>query len=441
MNEIISNNKDIMETIQNIYKNAQPEDLRKLIAKHLMPTIEEKKKFAEIPTPVSLVDEMLEKIPSVFWTKPKTVLEPCCGKGNFVIGIFDKLYEGMKEHKSNKVERCELIVTNCLYYGDITDLNVFTTTELLKCHIKSKTGQEEINYEFNSYVGDTLDEKFTNAFKIKKFDAVIGNPPYNKSKDGVLKGGYGGRSLWDKFVEKALEGQMVENGYLLYVHPPSWRKPEHYLWKKMSSKQILYIKSYSEQESSKIFGCATTVDYYLLKNTKVYEETEFYGQDKRTSLLDLRKWGFLPSGCIDEIKKILGKNEVIYSSSIYDTRKKYISTVENVEYMLPVVHSMTQKNGVGFVYSKEDKGQFNVPKVILSLGRHQYPYNDWKGEYGMSNVCFGLHIGSKEDGDNIVKAINSEKFKEIVKYTKWSTFQTDWRMFKGFKQDFWKEFV
>lgn len=58
---------------------------------------------------------------------------------------------------------------------------------------------------------------------------MIGNPPYNESKDGVLKGGYGGRSLWDKFVEKALEGQMVENGYLLYVHPPSWRKPEHYL--------------------------------------------------------------------------------------------------------------------------------------------------------------------------------------------------------------------
>jgi hypothetical protein len=85
MSEIISINKDIMETIQNIYKNAQPEDLRKLIAKHLMPTIEEMKKNAEIPTPVSLVDEMLEKIPVDFWSKPKTVLEPCCGKGNLCI--------------------------------------------------------------------------------------------------------------------------------------------------------------------------------------------------------------------------------------------------------------------------------------------------------------------------------------------------------------------
>ena len=79
-----------------------------------------------------------------------------------------------------------------------------------------------------------------------------------------------------------------------------------------------------------MFGCTTAVDYNLLKNTEVYEKTEFYGQDKRTSLVDLRKWGFIPSGCIDEINKILGKNEVIYSSSIYDTRKKYISTVEDV---------------------------------------------------------------------------------------------------------------
>ena len=55
-------------------------------------------------------------------------------------------------------------------------------------------------------------------------------------------------------------------------------------------------------------------------------------------------------------------------------------------------------------------------------------------------ICYGLKINSKEEGDKIVKAINSIKFKEILKYTKWSTFQTDWRMFKYFKQDFWKEF-
>ena len=102
---------------------------------------------------------------------------------------------------------------------------------------------------------------------------------------------------------------------------------------------------------------------------------------------------------------------------------------------------MTKAYGLGFVFSNEDKGHFGVPKVILSFGEFQYPYNDWKGEYGMSQICYGLPIKNKEEGDNIVKAINSNKFKTILKYTKWSTFQTDWRMFKYFKKDFWKDFI
>jgi hypothetical protein len=102
---------------------------------------------------------------------------------------------------------------------------------------------------------------------------------------------------------------------------------------------------------------------------------------------------------------------------------------------------MTKKDGLGFVYSSEDKGHFGVSKVILSFGEFQYPYNDFKGEYGMSQICYGLKINSKEEGDKIVEAINSAKFKEILKYTKWSTFQTDWRMFKEFKKDFWKLFL
>ena len=92
-------------------------------------------------------------------------------------------------------------------------------------------------------------------------------------------------------------------------------------------------------------------------------------------------------------------------------------------------------------YCEINKGHFGVKKVVLSFGEFQYPFNDFEGKYGMSQICYGLEIDNKEEGDNICKAINSDKFKEILKYTKWSTFQTDWRMFKYFKKDFWKEFI
>ena len=67
--------------------------------------------------------------------------------------------------------------------------------------------------------------------------------------------------------------------------------------------------------------------------------------------------------------------------------------------------------------------------------------NDFKGEYGMSQITFGIPITSKKEGDDIVKAINTDEFKEIIKATKWGAFQTDRRMFKYFKKDFWKYFL
>ena len=102
---------------------------------------------------------------------------------------------------------------------------------------------------------------------------------------------------------------------------------------------------------------------------------------------------------------------------------------------------MTKEYGNGYVFSNENKGHFGVKKVVLSFGEFQYPFNDYKGKYGMSQICFGLPISSKKEGDDICEAIKSDKFKMVLRNTKWSTFQTDWRMFKYFKKDWYKQFL
>jgi hypothetical protein len=274
-------------------------------------------------------------------------------------------------------------------------------------------------------------------------------------KESVLKGGYGGRSLWDKFIVISLDVFLIQGGYLLFVNPPSWRKPEHYLWNKMTKdNQLIYLKSYSKKEGNHIFGCSTLIDYYLIEKNKKYKNSIIDGQDKKQYIIDLNNWNFLPSGCIDVIEKILGSNEVIYSRTIYGTDKKNILMINKGEnkdnykknciengYIYPIIHNMTKEYGNGIVYSNINKGQIGIKKVVLSFGEYQYPYNDYEGKYGMSQICYGIKINNKEDGENICKAINSDKFKEILKYTKWSTFQTDWRMFKYFKPDFYKEFI
>jgi hypothetical protein len=115
MNVIIDRNAQIVNDITKIFSHAAPHKIRVLIEKHFIPTSEEKKNHAEIPTPVALVDEILNVIPEEFWKTPQKAFEPCCGKGNFVLGIFDKFYEGLKEKYVDEIERCEVIITKCLY--------------------------------------------------------------------------------------------------------------------------------------------------------------------------------------------------------------------------------------------------------------------------------------------------------------------------------------
>ena len=455
MCKIIDKYQDIVNQIIEIYNNTPSDKLRDVIACHFIPDIKDQMEWAEISSPPWFCDEMLKVVPNIFWKSIHKVGELCCGKGNFILAIFDKFFEGLQHTYPDNYERCKIIATECLYFADINPLDIFITRSLLKCHIQNKCNNCELDYEFNFVVCDTLKTNFKEFFKIEGFHAIIGNPPYNKSKNDTLKGGYGGRSKWDKFVDFSIDECLIENGYLLYVHPPPWRKPEHRLWNKMTKEnKIIYLKCYSKKEGNEIFKCNTLIDYYLLQKTKNITISKIFGQDKKIYNINLENWDFLPSVCIDIIRKILGSNEVIYSSSIYDTRRKWILQMKKNEskedyykrckeqkYELPIIHNMTKEYGLGFVYSNENKGQFAKKKVVLSFGEFQYPYNDYEGKYGMSQICYGLEIENKEEGDNICKAINSDKFKQILKYSKWSSFQTDWRMFKYFKKDFWKEFL
>ena len=97
-----------------------------------------------------------------------------------------------------------------------------------------------------------------------------------------------------------------------------------------------------------------------------------------------------------------------------------------------MVHNITQK-GLGIRFAKEKKNaQIGVPKVLLNFNEQQYPYNDYRGEYGMSQLTFGIPIKSKKEGEQWISVIQSPTFKEILRATKWGAFQTDYRMFKYF---------
>ena len=276
-----------------------------------------------------------------------------------------------------------------------------------------------------------------------KFDTIISNPPYQRPSKAINSQ----QDYWPVFVKKSLE-LVKENGYICNIHPSRWRKPEHKLWSIRS--KILYLEIHSKEEGQKAFGAITRYDWYVLKNDNKKRKAIVIDEDKKKHCMYLSRYPFLPNKNFSMVFALIGENDIehiehsrslygsdkktVYSSSKYDHRKL------NGNNKYPIIHALNRK-GVKLLYAKQDIGHFGVPKVICSLGRYPYPINDYKGKYGMSQNNFGILINSKEEGDDIIKAINSEKFQIILSSTTWGNFQIEWRIFKYFKKNWWREFV
>lgn len=78
------------------------------------------KEFGEVNTPYVLRQDMLDRLPVDFWKQPRRVLEPCCGKGGFVLDIVERFLEqGIP---------LPTVLQECLYWGDLNPTNVEYTT-------------------------------------------------------------------------------------------------------------------------------------------------------------------------------------------------------------------------------------------------------------------------------------------------------------------------
>jgi hypothetical protein len=385
-------------------------ELYELVIKEVKPTEEARSQNAEILTPLSLAQEMTDRIPAEFWNTAKKVFEPTCGKGVFLCLAYEKFLASGIPKKT--------ILEECLYFADLNPVNVYICKLLL----------DPLNeYALNYHIGDTLKLDVEKTFNVKQFNAVIGNPPYNNSS-----GNGGSRKIWDKFVHISLDDWLLDNGYLVFVHPPVWRKPDNKVLHKIKNNNLLFLKYYNDKECLDIFKCNTKVDYYVLQKCEYKNFSNING-----TVLNIAEWNFIPNCNYDIFENIRGISSVLCPNTSYSSDMKWMKDeILANKYILTI-----NKAGITYKYSSLKKNYINNKKVILSLGRYPYPFNDYNGEYGLSCYTFGIEIDDKEHGDNIILAIKSDKFTNLLKNNKFGSYNIDWRMFKYFKKDFWRDFV
>ena len=146
----------------------------------------------EVFTPEELVKEMLDKIPTSVWENPtSTFLDPCMGKGTFLIDILRRLTTIYGYSVEDAMSRI---------YG--YDVRVKYINYLKRGGFK------------NVFHKDFLSEKID-----MKFDVVVGNPPY---QDGSKNGGQ--NKLYMEFCKKSIN-LLKDDGKLTFVTPVSVLMP------------------------------------------------------------------------------------------------------------------------------------------------------------------------------------------------------------------------
>lgn len=281
-----------------------------------------------------------------------------------------------------------------------------------------------------------------NKGEIMKFDVIVGNPPYQNSNGTSRLGSRGDTTLWDKFVFLGINC-LVQNGYLALIHPNSWRKPEERFgtWKLLTkTNQMHRLVMSSGSKDQNWFNIGVRVDYYIVEKTPQYTTTKVTDHESQTHVLDLTKFNWLPNYAIDEISSMLGSGVTVLYNTFYHTQKDH-STIKDEKYQYPVVHTIN-KQGLGVRYfdklPPDNSIHFGKPKVLLNQNERQYPVVDATGQYGMSQLTFGIGIDSETEGQEIVDFLTSDKGRRIIAATKWNTYYTDYSMFKSFKKDFYK---
>ena len=445
MNKIISSQKKHYYTIN------EPTKLLEYIDSQLKPKTKEKNENGEVFTPLTLVNEMFDKLDdayikehgkSIFTEVDFKWFDPAVGIGNFPIILYERLMKGLVESIKDEEQRRKHILEQMIYASELTPKNVFIYKKIF-CDDK---------YKLNIYEGDTLKMDVKREFNLladfSGFDVIMGNPPFQE-KVGDRKT----QPLWHLFVIHSLI-ILKTGGYLVFVHPSGWRSPEG-LFKNIldlvQSKNLKYLCMNDFKKGQEVFKVGTNFDYYVLQNTIDPNNITIITDINETTIeKNINSWKFIPSGGFDLYEKILTTKDeervnVLYNSSLFETRQDYVSKEKTPEYKYPCVYTITKRDGIKFFYSsiqhpKTEKKDMFVPKVIWSNGLGTYPIIDLKGEYGLTQFSYAI-IDDVNYLKNIETALNNPKFIELMEYVKFQNNKYNYKIISLFKKDFWKEFI
>lgn len=297
-------------------------------------------------TPLDCVLEMINKLPEELWKRKNlTVLDPCCGNGNFHLGIYFKLLESGKS-KTN--------ICKSLFFND-------TNLQRLK-NVRQIFGK--------SFVITSLD--FLTTEFPKQYDLIVANPPYAKIMENGKRASKN-HNLIKLFIEKSLT-LLKPNGYLLFITPDNWMSlsDRNSLITTLTRLQIIHLDIHRAKKYFKKIGSSFT--WFVIQNCPAYTDISVSGVYKNFEYTDRvvsQPRNFIPLFYNSTVQSILSKTieanlekfKIETSSDLHRyTKAKLIHTEKTNEFPYELVHTPKQT-----VWSSRPHKWQNGFKVFISL--------------------------------------------------------------------------
>ena len=375
-------------------------DIEKMMNKTVR--IKEKENYGEVFTNPILINEMLDTLPKAVWSNPNLIwLDSSSGVGNFFAFCYFRLMKGLKHCYTNPEQRSNHIIEKMFYMVEINENNYKESRILF--------GEKANIYNNNFLDVESLKTQIYN----KKFDIILGNPPYNENGTKHK----GNKNIYVFFSLNSLK-ILKQSGYLLLIHPSAWRLPDHKIQQTKTNLNriytnlnIIYINMRTANQTKSLMNILMNVDIILIQNTKnmglntmikdTKDITSFYKIEPDSLICN---YGFT---ILEKIKLKINKSVKFHLTS--EKHAQIHNTGPNIN-----IHGIS-KRGVKVRNSETPHSQKNIRKLIINaMGTYNYIYYDKDGEYGMTQVtCCVL-----EPSQNTLKLINSKLFFYLSNATK-----------------------